>query len=76
MDGTHFTYGGTGNGGALDANYLFPDASDPIYFGTNGVVSLFTNDTFYAKPIRKIVLKVAEHFPPVKLLITQHLTNS
>jgi len=47
-----------------------------LYFGTNGVVSLFTNDTFYAKPIRKIVLKVAEHFPPVKLLITQHLTNS
>jgi hypothetical protein len=37
MDGTHFTYGGTGNGGALDANYLFPDASDAYYFGTNGV---------------------------------------
>jgi len=47
-----------------------------LYFGTNGVVALFTNDTFFAKPIRKIVLKVAEHFPPVKLLITQHLTNS
>ena len=37
MDGTHFTYGGTGNGGAIEANYLFPDASDPSYFGTNGV---------------------------------------
>ena len=37
MDGTHFTYGGTGNGGALEANYLFPDDSDPSYFGTNGV---------------------------------------
>ena len=37
MDGTHFTYGGSGNGGVIEANYLFPDDSDPSYFGTNGV---------------------------------------
>ncbi len=37
MDGTHFTYGGDGHGGVIDANYMYPDASDAnYYFGTNG----------------------------------------
>ena len=36
-DGTNFTYGGNGNGGTLDAKYMYPDASDAnYYFGTNG----------------------------------------
>jgi len=39
MDGTHFTYGGDGHGGAIDANYMYPDASDAnYYFGTNGTL--------------------------------------
>ena len=47
-----------------------------MYFGTNGVVSLFTNDDAKAKQIRKLVLKFANRFPPVKSLITKHLTES
>ena len=47
-----------------------------MYFGTNGVVSLFTNDDDKAKKIRKLVLKFADRFPPIKSLITQHLTES
>ena len=47
-----------------------------MYFGTNGVVSLFTNDDLVIKQLRKLVLKFAERFPPVKSLITQHLTES
>jgi 2-polyprenyl-6-methoxyphenol hydroxylase-like FAD-dependent oxidoreductase len=47
-----------------------------MYFGTNGVVSLFTNDDTKAKQIRKLVLKFADRFPPVKSLITKHLTES
>ena len=45
-------------------------------FGTNGIVSLFTNDDVEIKQLRKLVLKFANRFPPVKTLITQHLTES
>jgi len=47
-----------------------------MYFGTNGVVSLFTNDDAKARQIRKLVLKFADRFPPIKSLITKHLTES
>ena len=47
-----------------------------MYFGTNGIVSLFTNDDVAIKQLRKLVLKFANSFPPVKALITQHLTES
>ena len=47
-----------------------------MYFGTNGIVSLFTNDDAAIKQVRKLVLKFANRFPPVKTLITQHLTES
>ena len=47
-----------------------------MYFGTNGVVSLFTNDDAKTRQIRKLVLKFADRFPPVKSLITKHLTES
>tara|TARA_B110000263_G_C15290362_1_gene502954 strand:+ start:661 stop:1875 length:1215 start_codon:yes stop_codon:yes gene_type:complete len=47
-----------------------------MYFGTNGVVSLFTNDDAAMKQIRKLVLKFANRFPPIKSLITKHLTES
>ena len=47
-----------------------------MYFGTNGIVSLFTNDDLKVKKIRQLVLKFANRFPPVKSLITKHLTES
>lgn len=47
----------------------------PMYLGTNGIVGLFTNDTAPAKALRKLVLHVANNFPPIKQLITSRLTE-
>jgi ubiquinone biosynthesis UbiH/UbiF/VisC/COQ6 family hydroxylase len=47
-----------------------------MYFGTNGIVALFTNDAPVVKHIRKAVLKLATHFPPIKYLISHHLANA
>lgn len=47
-----------------------------MFFGTNGIVALFTNDAPYIKQVRRMVLKLAEHFPPIKYLITNHLTEA
>ena len=47
-----------------------------MYFGTNGVVSLFTNDDAKARKLRKLVLMFSNRFPPIKSLITKHLTES
>ncbi|CAB5497635.1 5-demethoxyubiquinol-8 5-hydroxylase UbiM [Bathymodiolus thermophilus thioautotrophic gill symbiont] len=47
-----------------------------MFFGTNGIVALFTNDAPMVKQIRRFVLNLAERFPPIKYLITQHLTES
>ncbi len=47
-----------------------------MFFGTNGIVALFTNDAPAFKQIRRFVLKFAEHFPPIKHLITNHLTEA
>ncbi|BAS67717.1 MAG: FAD-dependent hydroxylase [Gammaproteobacteria bacterium] len=47
-----------------------------MFHGTNGIVALFTNDAPMAKHIRRFVLNFAERFPPIKHLITQHLTES
>lgn len=47
-----------------------------MFFGTNGIVALFTNDAPALKPIRRFVLKFAEHFPPIKYLMSQHLTQA
>lgn len=46
-----------------------------MFFGTNGIVDLFTNDTNIAKKVRKLVIKLADNFPPLKFLITKHLTS-
>lgn len=40
-DGTPFTYGGNGYGGAVTCNYMFPGTSDPQNYGTNGTVPPF-----------------------------------
>ncbi|SMN14536.1 2-octaprenyl-3-methyl-6-methoxy-1,4-benzoquinol hydroxylase [uncultured Candidatus Thioglobus sp.] len=47
-----------------------------MFFGTNGIVALFTNDAPMIKQIRRFVLNLAERFPPIKYLITRHLTES
>ena len=47
-----------------------------MYMGTNGVVSLFTNDTPFIKPVRYLMLKFAKHFSPIHRAITYHLTQS
>ncbi|SMN11593.1 2-octaprenyl-3-methyl-6-methoxy-1,4-benzoquinol hydroxylase [uncultured Candidatus Thioglobus sp.] len=47
-----------------------------MFFGTNGIVALFTNDAPVIKQVRRFVLNFAERFPPIKHLITRHLTQS
>ncbi|MCH9645941.1 MAG: 5-demethoxyubiquinol-8 5-hydroxylase UbiM [Proteobacteria bacterium] len=47
-----------------------------MFFGTNSVVALFTNDAPVVKQVRKLVLKFAENFPPIKYLISSHLTEA
>lgn len=37
LDGTKLTYGGTGHGGSILADYAFPGDSDPYGWGTSGV---------------------------------------
>jgi ubiquinone biosynthesis UbiH/UbiF/VisC/COQ6 family hydroxylase len=47
-----------------------------MFFGTNGIVALFTNDAPMVKQVRKFVLRFAENFPPIKYLISNHLTEA
>ncbi|MDC8786990.1 5-demethoxyubiquinol-8 5-hydroxylase UbiM [Roseateles koreensis] len=47
----------------------------PIYQGTNAVVKLFTNDRPAARVLRRGVLQVAQHLPPLKAAITAQLTG-
>jgi hypothetical protein len=47
-----------------------------MFFGTNGIVALFTNEAPVVKQVRKMVLKFAENFPPIKYLISNHLTEA
>ncbi|MEY8879339.1 MAG: 5-demethoxyubiquinol-8 5-hydroxylase UbiM, partial [Leptothrix sp. (in: b-proteobacteria)] len=51
-------------------------ATLPIYLGTNAVVGLFTDDRPPAKLLRRAVLQVAEHLPPLKAAITRQLTGA
>lgn len=46
-----------------------------MYFGTNIVIGLFTNEHKLLKPIRKLALKLARNLPPLKKAITHHLTS-
>ena len=48
----------------------------PIYLGTNGIVSMFTNDAPPAKILRKLILRFGDGFPPIKHLITAALTET
>jgi ubiquinone biosynthesis UbiH/UbiF/VisC/COQ6 family hydroxylase len=47
----------------------------PMYWGTNGIVGLFTNDKPPAKAVRNIVLRIANNFPPIKRVIKNRLTE-
>lgn len=47
----------------------------PLYFGTNKIVELFTNDTLPAKIVRNFTLRFANHFSPIKRMITNKLTE-
>jgi ubiquinone biosynthesis UbiH/UbiF/VisC/COQ6 family hydroxylase len=47
----------------------------PMYWGTNGIVELFTNDKPPARAVRNIVLRLANHLPPVKRMIKNRLTE-
>lgn len=41
----------------------------PLYYGTNGIVGLFTNDLLPARLLRKFVLRASNNLPPVKQAI-------
>ncbi len=47
----------------------------PMYFGTNEIVSLFTNDSVPAKIARGVVLRISNNFPPIKRMIEKKLTE-
>ena len=47
----------------------------PLFHGTNSVVGLFTNDSFPATLLRKAVLHLSNHLPPVKWAIRNKLTS-
>ncbi|HIE78078.1 MAG TPA: 5-demethoxyubiquinol-8 5-hydroxylase UbiM [Candidatus Thioglobus sp.] len=47
-----------------------------MFFGTNGIVALFTNDAPMVKQVRRFVLRFAEKFPPIKYLISSQLTEA
>lgn len=47
----------------------------PLYYGTNMLLKLFTNETPPAKLLRGLVLRVSNNLPPLKKLITQQLTG-
>ena len=47
----------------------------PMYWGTNGIVGLFTNDKPPAKAFRRVLLRLANNFPPVKHVIKSRLTE-
>lgn len=46
-----------------------------LYHGTNSIVGLFTDDSVPAKLVRKAVLRLSNHLPPVKWAIRQKLMS-
>lgn len=47
----------------------------PLYYGTNMLLKLFTDETPPAKLLRGLVLRVSNNLPPLKKLITKQLTG-
>lgn len=48
----------------------------PMYWGTNGIVALFTNEQAPVKAVRNLVLRVANNLPPIKRVIKKQLTET
>ncbi len=48
----------------------------PLYHGTNGIVTLFTNETPPGKFIRKAALRLSNNLMPIKWLIKRSLTET
>lgn len=46
-----------------------------LYHGTNAMVRLFTNEAMPAKLLRSLVLRVSNHLPPLKDIISKQLTG-
>ena len=47
----------------------------PMYWGTNGIVGLFTDERPPAKVLRNIALRIANNLPPIKRIIKNRLTE-
>ncbi len=50
-------------------------ATLPMYYGTNGIVKLFTNESPPAKLLRRAVLRISNNLPPLKWAIARKLTE-
>ena len=50
-------------------------ATLPLFHGTNGIVGLFTDDDLPARLLRKAVLHISNHLPPVKWAIRNKLVS-
>jgi len=48
----------------------------PMYHGTNEIVKLFTDDRAAAKLARKVAIRFANNFPPIKRAIQKKLTET
>ncbi|WP_374657993.1 5-demethoxyubiquinol-8 5-hydroxylase UbiM [Inhella sp.] len=51
-------------------------ASAPLYVGTNALVGLFTADAPPLLALRRAVIDVARHLPPLRAAITRQLTHA
>jgi len=47
----------------------------PMYWGTNGIVGLFTDERPPARALRGLALRVANNLPPIKRMIKNRLTE-
>jgi ubiquinone biosynthesis UbiH/UbiF/VisC/COQ6 family hydroxylase len=47
----------------------------PMYWGTNGIVGLFTNERPPVKALRSLALRIANNLPPIKRIIKNRLTE-
>ena len=50
-------------------------ACKPLYLGTNAIVKLYTDDSFFSKILRKTVLRIGNNFIPAKKIILNQLTE-
>ena len=48
----------------------------PLYYGTNGIVEVFTNETGAGKVLRKALLRLGSNFAPLKRKIMDQLTEA